>query len=340
MLLAGPKLERRGLETLCVDLSMAPALLPRLLLLHSATSAAAVTNAQLSENYYESSCPAALLAIRTAVTTAVLLDRRMGASLLRLHFHDCFVQGCDASVLLDDTASFTGEKGAGPNAGSLRGLEVIDRIKLLLELMCPRTVSCADILAVAARDSVVHLGGPSWTVQLGRRDATTASASLASSDLPGPNSNLNHLLTAFSKKGLTTTDMVALSGAHTIGRAQCQNYRNRIYTDTDIDATFAASLRGGCPRAGGGDHSLAPLDASSPNTFDNGYFSGLLYHRGLLHSDQALYDGNSTDDLVKSYASDNDQFVSDFAAAMLKLGNISLLTGSYGEIRVNCRAVN
>lgn len=62
-------------------------------------------------------------------------------------------------MLLDDTASFTGEKGAGPNAGSLRGFEVIDRIKMLLELICPRTVSCADILAVAARDAVVHLGG-------------------------------------------------------------------------------------------------------------------------------------------------------------------------------------
>ena len=58
-------------------------------------------------------------------------------------------------MLLDDTASFTGEKGAGPNAGSLRGFDVIDNIKMLLELLCPQTVSCADILAVAARDSVV-----------------------------------------------------------------------------------------------------------------------------------------------------------------------------------------
>lgn len=57
-----------------------------------------------------------------------------------------------------------------------------------------------------------QLGGPSWTVLLGRRDATSASASLANSDLPGPNSNLNDLLAAFSKKGLSSTDMVALSG--------------------------------------------------------------------------------------------------------------------------------
>ena len=58
----------------------------------------------------------------------------------------------------------------------------------------------------------MQLGGPSWTVPLGRRDATTASAFLANSDLPGPTANLNGLLNAFANKGLSTTDMVALSG--------------------------------------------------------------------------------------------------------------------------------
>ncbi|XP_040378058.1 peroxidase 2-like [Oryza brachyantha] len=303
----------------------------------------AAAKAQLSgDSYYDASCPAALLTIRTVVSAAVLLDPRMGASLLRLHFHDCFVQGCDASVLLDDTGNFTGEKGAGPNAGSLRGFEVVDNAKMLLETLCPQTVSCADILAVAARDAVVQLGGPSWAVQLGRRDSTTASASLANSDLPSPSSTLATLLTAFSNKGLTTTDMVALSGAHTIGRAQCANFRDRIYNDTDIDASFAASLRAGCPQSGDGS-SLAPLDESSPDGFDNGYFGGLLSGRGLLHSDQALFaggGGGSTDGLVRSYAASNGQFSGDFASAMVKMGGISPLTGTAGEVRVNCRAVN
>ncbi|KAL6894664.1 hypothetical protein ACP4OV_008762 [Aristida adscensionis] len=305
--------------------------------------AATAAKAQLSESYYDASCPAALLTIRTAVAAAVLLDPRMGASLLRLHFHDCFVQGCDASVLLDDTASFSGEKGAGPNAGSLRGFKVIDNIKTTLEVLCPQTVSCADILAVAARDSVAQLGGPYWTVLLGRRDSTTASASLANSDLPGPTSDLNGLLNAFSNKGLSTTDMVALSGAHTVGQAQCKNFRARIYNDTDIDASLAASLRAGCPPAGGGnDGDLEPLDASSPDAFDSGYYGGLLSQRGLLHSDQALFagGGGATDDLVKAYVSNGNQFGSDFAAAMVKMGNISPLTGTDGEIRVNCRSVN
>lgn len=80
-----------SLETLRSLMARASTRLPPLLLLLAATCAA-VANAQLSENYYGSSCPAALLTIRTTVATAVLLDRRMGASLLRLYFHDCFVQ--------------------------------------------------------------------------------------------------------------------------------------------------------------------------------------------------------------------------------------------------------
>jgi peroxidase len=55
---------------------------------------------------------------------------------------------------LDDTATLQGEKNAGPNAGSLRGFEVIDTIKSQVEASCGGVVSCADILALAAKDSV------------------------------------------------------------------------------------------------------------------------------------------------------------------------------------------
>jgi len=293
-------------------------------------------SAQLSSTFYDTSCPNALSTIRSAVNAAVAQENRMGASLLRLHFHDCFVQGCDASVLLNDTNG--GEQNALPNAGSLRGFGVIDNIKAQVEALCPQTVSCADILAVAARDSVVALGGPSWTVPLGRRDSTNSSAALANSDLPAPQFNLSRLITAFRNKNLDPTDLVALSGAHTIGQAQCLNFRDHI-TEPNINPTFAASLRANCP-ATGGDTNLAPLDVTTPNTFDNAYYTNLLNQRGLLHSDQELFNNASTDSTVRNFASNAAAFTTAFTTAMIKMGNLQPLTGTQGQIRRNCWRVN
>ncbi|KAK3126018.1 hypothetical protein QOZ80_7BG0612770 [Eleusine coracana subsp. coracana] len=302
---------------------------------------AAAASAQLSPTFYSTSCPRALATIRNAVTAAVAQEPRMGASLLRLHFHDCFVQGCDASVLLNDTATFKGEQGSLGNIGSIRGFGVIDNIKAAVEAVCPQTVSCADILAVAARDSVVALGGPSWTVPLGRRDSTTASLTQADSDLPPPNFDLANLTAAFAVKGLSRTDMVALSGAHTIGQAQCLNFRDRIYNETNINGAFASLRRGSCPRpTGSGDTNLAPLDTTTGTLFDNVYYSNLLSQKGLLHSDQVLFNGGATDSLVRTYATNPTRFNSDFAAAMIKMGNISPLTGTQGQIRRACSRVN
>ncbi|KAK8969595.1 Cationic peroxidase 1 [Platanthera guangdongensis] len=315
--------------------SSSSSVLKIMLLLFSAV----VGSGQLSPTYYARSCPKALSTIRAAVQSAVSSEKRMGASLLRLHFHDCFVQGCDGSVLLDDTSTFTGEKTAGPNQNSIRGFDVIDNIKKQVEAVCKQTVSCADILAVAARDSVVALGGPTWTVKLGRRDSTTASLSQANSDIPSPTSDLNVLISAFSKKGLSTSDMVTLSGGHTIGQARCTVFRTRIYNETNIDSAYAASLKSNCPSTGG-DNNLSPLDVQTPVTFDNNYYNNLVIKKGLLHSDQQLYNGGSTNTQVNTYTRNPAKFSNDFAAAMVKMGDISPLTGTQGQIRLNCRKTN
>uniref|UniRef100_A0A5B7CA56 Peroxidase n=1 Tax=Davidia involucrata TaxID=16924 RepID=A0A5B7CA56_DAVIN len=298
-----------------------------------------MTSAQLSSNFYGFTCPKALSTIRTAVNSAVAKEHRMGASLLRLHFHDCFVNGCDASILLDDTSSFTGEKTAGPNDNSLRGFEVIDSIKSQLETLCPGVVSCADILAVAARDSVSVLGGPSWAVLVGRRDSTTASLSAANNDLPSPVMDLSDLITAFSNKGFSAKEMVALSGSHTMGQARCLMFRARIYNETNIDSQFATSLKSNCPSTGGDDN-LSPLDATSPVIFDNAYFKNLVNKKGLFHSDQQLFNGGSTDSQVTTYSTNPAAFSADFAGAMVKMGSLGPLTGTSGQIRTNCRKIN
>ncbi|TQD86000.1 hypothetical protein C1H46_028435 [Malus baccata] len=299
------------------------------------------TSAQLSTNFYSSSCPRLFSTVKSTVQSAIQKEARMGASLLRLHFHDCFVNGCDGSLLLDDTSSFTGEKNAAPNRNSARGFDVVDNIKSAVENVCPGVVSCADILAIAARDSVVTLGGPSWNVKLGRRDARTASQATANNNIPPPTRNLNQLISTFSAVGLSTRDLVALSGSHTIGQARCTSFRPRIYNETNLDSSLAQTRRSNCPRtSGSGDNNLAPLDLQTPTSFDNNYFKNLIQNKGLLHSDQQLFNGGSTDSIVRAYSNSYNAFSSDFASAMIKMGDIKPLTGSSGEIRKNCRKTN
>ncbi|CAN1771878.1 Cationic peroxidase 1 [Linum perenne] len=300
----------------------------------------------LSLNCYDSTCPLAVSKIREIVNEAIRNETRMGASLLRLHFHDCFVNGCDGSVLLDDVApSFIGEKTAPPNDNSLRGYEVIDKIKAAVESLCPGVVSCADILTVAARDAVVALGGPSWQVLLGRKDSTTASFSDALENLPSPFIDFNDLAAAFAQKGFSSREMITLSGSYNLTKELLQNNcqkslhsNNRAHGDSNIDSGYAAFLKSVCPPSSG-DTNLASLD-SSPARFDVSYFKNLAAKKGLLHSDQAILAAGPTGDLVNAYGEDGRKFWIDFGRSMVKMGNIKVLTGKRGQIRVNCRRVN
>ncbi|KAM0933898.1 putative peroxidase [Dioscorea sansibarensis] len=304
--------------------------------------ASSITSLQLK--FYQNSCPQAEDIVFAGVQQAVSGDPRMAASLLRLHFHDCFVLGCDASVLLDDTPNLIGEKTAGPNQNSLRGFDVIDSIKSELELACPKTVSCADILTIAARDSVLLSGGPTWEVEMGRKDSRTASLNGANNNIPGPNSTLAILINKFNNVGLSSKDMVALSGAHTIGKARCATFTGRISGsnnpgETPITNTeFIQSLQQLCT---GGSSTLATLDLTTPATFDNNYYSNILSGQGLLPSDQALV----TDDadialLVEAYALDPFAFFDDFTKAMVNMGRLGTAGENSGEVRKNCRFIN
>ncbi|KAJ6684842.1 PEROXIDASE [Salix purpurea] len=302
----------------------------------------------LFPEFYQYSCPQADDIVMSVLRKAIARDSRIPASLLRLHFHDCFVQGCDASVLLDDSAKIVSEKNSGPNKNSLRGFEVVDEIKAELEEACPQTVSCADILALAARGSTVLSGGPNWELPLGRRDSKTASLSGSNNNLPPPNSTIQNLVSFFKRQGLNDIDLVALSGAHTIGVARCVAFKQRLYNqngnnqpDQTLEKNYFLDLKSVCPRSGG-DNNISPLDLASPAKFDNTYFKLLIWGKGLLTSDEVLYTGKvgRAIQLVKRFAEDEGLFFEHFAKSMVKMGNISPLTGFNGEVRKSCRHVN
>ncbi|XP_058079111.1 peroxidase A2-like [Magnolia sinica] len=306
------------------------------------------SNGQLTATFYATTCPNVSAIVRGVISNELQSDARITASLLRLHFHDCFVDGCDASVLLDNSTTIVSEKGAIPNAGSLRRFDAVDSIKTAVESACPGVVSCADILAIAAEASVNLSGGPSWNVLLGRRDSTTANFNLANTALPAPFENLTILIAKFAAQGLDTTDLVALSGGHTFGRAQCSSFIGRLYNfnnsgspDPTLNTTYLATLRQRCPQ--NGDQTvLANFDPRTPDGFDNAYFSNLQTLEGLLQSDQELFStsGAATVAIVNSFSSNQNTFFQNFATSMIKMGNISPLTGTNGQIRTDCKRVN
>lgn len=173
---------------------------------------------------------------------------------------------------------------------------------------------------------------------MGRRDSRAAYQEAANRELPAFFSDLSELISMFRDKGLSPRDMTALSGAHTIGQAQCSQFHDRIYNDRNINATFAALRRRTCPRGGGS--ALAPLDGETPYRFDNGYYRELVARRGLLQSDQVLFDGGSQDALVRRYSVNEGAFARDFAAAMVKMGAIRPRPGTPLEVRLVCNSLN
>ncbi|XP_062077176.1 cationic peroxidase 2-like [Humulus lupulus] len=291
--------------------------------------------------FYSKTCPKAESIISSTVQTHFKSNPRIAPGILRMHFHDCFVRGCDGSILIAGSST---EKTAAPNSG-IPGYNVIDDAKKQLEAACPGVVSCADILALAARDSVVVTKGISWQVPTGRRDGRVSIAS-DTNNLPGPSESIASQTSKFKAKGLNTQDLVTLVGGHTIGTAACRFVTGRLYNvnsssgaDPSIDPTFLPQLRALCPRNGDASKRI-DLDTGSGSHFDISYFINLSKGRGILASDQLLWTDASTKGFVQRYLKSLSTFNSEFAKAMVKMSKIGVLTGTQGEIRKVCTAIN
>ncbi|KAK9141707.1 hypothetical protein Syun_011107 [Stephania yunnanensis] len=322
------------------------AVLPLLLCSSLVFLSSVIAQQGLQNGFYSSSCPKAEATVKSTVQAHFNRDPTLAAGLLRLHFHDCFVQGCDGSVLITGPSA---ERNALPNLG-LRGFEVIDDAKKQLEELCPGVVSCADILALAARDSVDLSNGPSWTVPTGRRDGRISSSSEAS-NLPSPADSVAVQRQKFAVKGLDDKDLVTLVGAHTIGQTDCLFFRYRLYNftatgnaDPTINQALLSQLRALCPPNGDASKRVA-LDKDSQANFDVSFFKNVRDGNGVLESDQRLWGDAATRTYVQNYAGSirgllGLRFDLNFAKSMVKMSSIEVKTGSQGEIRKICSQFN
>ncbi|CAD6260392.1 unnamed protein product [Miscanthus lutarioriparius] len=304
------------------------------------------TLGQLSPSFYAQSCPGVELAVRDVVRSASTLDPSIPGKLLRLVFHDCFVEGCDASVLIQGN----GTERTDPANLSLGGFNVIDAAKRLLEVLCPATVSCSDIVVLAARDAVVFTGGPAVPVALGRRDGLVSLASNVRRNIIDTGFSVDAMAASFTAKGLTLDDLVTLSGGHTIGSAHCNTFRERFQVangsmtpiDGSMNADYANKLIQACSAADGtvSAGTAVDCDSGSASVFDNRYFVNLLDGRGLLRTDAVLVQNATTRTKVAEFAQSQDGFFASWASSYARLTSLGVKTGADGEIRRNCSSVN
>ncbi|KAG5229062.1 peroxidase [Salix suchowensis] len=322
------------------------------------------SNRSLEYDFYRDSCPQAERIIRRVVHELHKVNSSVAPALLRLVFHDCFIEGCDASILLDAAIGIDSEKDSPPNK-NLKGFDIVDKIKSEIEMVCPGVVSCADIVALAAREGVVQL--------------------------PSPNGDLSETLTSFASRGFDERETVSLLGGHSIGvihckffqtpdpslntgflnllRSRCNDSSSSMAASPSPSPSFKATppaLAPGSPSSSsreaemrGSPSSLSapppslkgsisfPPSSSTPSSapFEDSLLSspeepgmnmaqegpgvdfGTLYYRGLLRE---------TGIWVRAYASDISLFHRDFSLAMMKLSNLGVLTGSKGQVRLHC----
>ncbi|OWM86988.1 hypothetical protein CDL15_Pgr016025 [Punica granatum] len=259
---------------------------------------AAASARQLRADFYNNTCLNVEHLVRSAVTRKFQLTNITAPTTLRLFFHDCFVRGCDASVLLASPNS-DAEKDHPIDLSLVGGeFDTLIKDKAVVDSypQCRNKVFYADILALATRDVISLAGSPFYHVVLGRRDERISTKASVENGIPLPTFDLVQLNTSFGGHGLSRTDMI---------------------TQSVID-----------------------MDSTTTHIFDNAYFKNLQNGTGIFSSDQVLFTDPRSRPTVNFFASNNTAFREAFKTAMTKLGRVGVLTGSKGEIRINCTRPN
>ncbi|MCO5557207.1 hypothetical protein L7F22_010767 [Adiantum nelumboides] len=297
----------------------------------------------LSHGYYEQTCPQAEEIVQQQVERIYGIHGNSAVSFTRNIFHDCSVQGCDGSLLLDSLPGHAGEKDSDKNFG-MRNYKYVNEIKEAIEQVCPGVVSCADILILSGRDGIAMLGGPHFAVKTGRRDTRNFSVDAADSELLPHDADVDAFLIKMAGLNVNISQAVALAGAHMVGRTHCKHLVDRLYPTVDptLDADYSTYLKTRCPTQSPDPKAVeySRNDPITPMKFDNNYYKNVMNKKGLLRLDNGLYLDERTKPYVELMAQNNDYFFEQFVEGISILSEHNVLTGSHGEIRKHCQFLN
>ncbi|XP_047062487.1 peroxidase 2-like [Lolium rigidum] len=314
----------------------------------------------LRVGYYNKKCKGVEAVVKGHIIRAMKKNPRVGAALVRLVFHDCFVRGCDGSVLLDKSAQNPHpEKEAPANIG-LAAFDILEMIKADIEKKCPGVVSCSDILVYAARDAtkILSKGHINYEVPAGRLDGMVSSASEAQAELPDSTFTAQQLIDNFARKNFDVEELVILSGAHSIGMAHCSSFKGRLTAPADqITPAYRNLLNDKCgqrsnPRVVNNvrDEDYNTVSKYMPgfksrvrkirDLFDNSYYHNNLARIVSFNSDWVLMTHKEARGHVHEYADNATLWNDDFGESMIKLSKLSMPAGSKGGIRKKCSIVS
>lgn len=302
--------------------------------------------------------------VRKVVQEHMNINWGFGAGLLRLVFHDCFVRGCDGSVLLDRTPQNTKTEKESPSNGGLRGLEVIDAIRVRLAKDIGVTVSCADAVVFAAREAthILSKGKIAYDIDgPGRMDGIVSSAEDPGKHLPAPTDTFDQLMQKFRAKDLDLVELVALSGAHSVGVANVTSvihrfgtpiprgqmnpmYAGAVVIEMGTDGVVENNVRDFKPAnrdTVAGYQANGVVDLNAVGYLDNSYYNANFQNMVLFNSDWELTTNTSAKQHMTLYM-DADKWRAAFGKAMTRLSNELKSEGPLYEIgsRMTCNATN
>ncbi|KAG2588207.1 hypothetical protein PVAP13_5NG196400 [Panicum virgatum] len=297
---------------------LSAAVLCALVAVQAAVLLAAVPAAQAGElqvGYYGKKCKGLENIVKWHVIRALKANRRTGSALVRLLFHDCFVRGCDGSVLLD--ASYDNphpEKEAPANIG-LTAFDLLEEIKAAVEDKCPGVVSCSDLLIYAARDasSILSNGHVHFDVPAGRLDGFVSKAEEAQAELPD---SADDIVPAYR-------ELLKYKCSQGSNPPVVNNVRDEDY---DVVARYTPGFTSRVRKVS--------------DYLDNSYYHNNLAKIVTFHSDWTLLTHKEALGHVKEYAENGTLWDEDFADSLVKLSKLPMPAGSKGEIRKKCSAIN